>query len=135
VHPNILGSLLNVTIAMTVPQLFAKRPFLPRWLLVGMLGIMGVCLGLTISRGSMFGLAVGIFVISALRYRKLLPWMGLALVLALLLPWTQEYVGHFIEGALGQDLSTQMRLGVQGCVHPHWALSVVGGWLCGRTGY
>ena len=38
VDPNVLGSLLNLSIAMTVPQLFTKRPLLPRWMLVLCLG-------------------------------------------------------------------------------------------------
>jgi len=111
VHPNILGSLLNIALAMAIPQLFAERPFLPRGVLVVLLGVMGLCLGLTISRGTMVGFAVAVFVISVLRYRQLLPWMALALVLVLLLPWTQAYVQHFIEGIRLQDLSMQMRMG------------------------
>ncbi len=111
VDPNVLGSLLNVTLAITIPQLFARRPFFPRWVLLLALGTMGVCLGLTISRGSMAGLICAVLLISVMRYRKLLPWFGVAIVLALALPWTQSYVQHFVEGVLGQDLSTQMRLG------------------------
>lgn len=111
VDPNILGSLLNLALVMTVPQWFAARPILPRWLLAPILGILGLGLGLTISRGSMAGMVVGVVVISVLRYRKLLPWMAVAAALLLLLPWTQAYIGHFVEGVLGQDLSTQMRMG------------------------
>lgn len=111
VDPNILGSLLNLVMAMTLPQLFAKRRLLPTWILIPCLGIMGICLGLTVSRGSMVGMAGAVLVISVLRYRKLLPWIALALILVLMLPWTQSYVLHFIEGLQFQDLSMQMRLG------------------------
>ncbi|MBN1487294.1 MAG: O-antigen ligase family protein [Anaerolineae bacterium] len=111
VDPNVLGSLLNVAVAMTIPQLFTSKPVLAHRYLIPMLGIMGLCLGLTISRGTMLGVAAAIFVIAALRYRKLLVVLGALFVLVLILPWTQEYVLHFIEGFLGQDLSTQMRFG------------------------
>jgi polysaccharide biosynthesis protein PslJ len=50
-------------------------------------------------------------VIAMTRYRRLL-WVGAAAGLViLLLPATQEYVTHFIEGVRGDDLATQMRLG------------------------
>ncbi|MDF1516072.1 MAG: O-antigen ligase family protein [Anaerolineae bacterium] len=111
VDPNVLGSLLNMTIALTIPQLFAKRPILPRWLIYGCLAIMGLCLGLTISRGAMLGCAFAVGVISVLRYRKLLPLIILVLGAILVLPWTQELLLHFVEGFQLKDLSTQMRLG------------------------
>jgi len=111
VDPNVLGSLLNVAIAMAVPQLFAKRPLLPRWMVLACLGVMGICLGLTVSRGTMAAVALVILLISVLRYRKLLPWIAAAVILVLVLPWTQSYIGHFIEGLQFQDLSMQMRVG------------------------
>lgn len=111
IDPNVLGSLLNVTIAMTAPQLFAKRPLLPRWMVVACLGVMGICLGLTVSRGSLAAAALAVLLISVLRYRKLLPWFALALVVVVALPWTQAYIAHFIEGVQFQDLSMKMRLG------------------------
>jgi len=111
VDPNVLGSLLNVTAALTVPQLFAARPLFRRRYLIPVLGILGLCLGLTISRGSLAGLAGAVILISVLRYRKLLPWFVVAVMLILVLPWTQSYIGHFVEGVQGQDLSTQMRMG------------------------
>jgi O-antigen ligase len=111
VDPNVLGSLLNMVIAMTVPQIFAKRPIFPRFVVYCSLGVMALCLGLTVSRGAMVGCALAIGVISFFRYKKLLPWMGIGLILLLVLPWTQELILHFIEGFQLKDLSTQMRLG------------------------
>ncbi len=111
IDPNVLGSLLNLALAMMVPQLFAKRPLLPRWLVVVCLAVMGVCLGLTVSRGSMVAVVMAVLTVSVLRYRKLLPWFAAALLLVLILPWTQAYIGHFIEGIQLQDLSMKMRLG------------------------
>jgi len=111
VDPNVLGSLLNVTLAIGIPQLFVDRPIIRRRNLVPMLGVMALCLGLTMSRGSMVGLAVALVVVATLRYRKLWILMAGALVLMLLLPQTQELVSHFIEGFLVEDLATQMRMG------------------------
>ena len=111
VDPNVLGSLLNMAAVMAVPQLFAKRPFLPRILLIPCLGVLGLGLGLTISRSAMVGMAMGVFALAVVRYRKLLPWFILVAILVLLLPWTQGYIAHFIEGIQGEDLSTQMRMG------------------------
>ncbi|HOT90023.1 MAG TPA: O-antigen ligase family protein [Anaerolineae bacterium] len=111
VDPNVLGSLLNLALVMTVPQLFARRPLLPRWVLITCLGLLGVCLGLTISRGSMAAAVLAVLAISVLRYRKLLPWFAVALLLVLILPWTQGYIRHFVEGIQLQDLSMKMRLG------------------------
>ena len=111
VDPNILGSLLNLVMVITVPQLFARRPLVPRWLLVPLLGLMGIALGLTVSRGSMAGMVIGVVFISVLRYRRLLPWIALVAALFLVLPWSRGYIQHFVEGVMVEDLSTQMRMG------------------------
>lgn len=111
VNPNLLGSLMILITAVTVAQLFAERPVLPRWMVWAMVPFMGLCLYLTYSRGSLVGLAVGLGVIALVRYRKLLVLMALAGILLLLLPSTQAYIAHFIEGVRGEDLATQMRFG------------------------
>ncbi|MBC7258785.1 MAG: O-antigen ligase family protein [Chloroflexi bacterium] len=111
VNPNLLGSLMILITSVTVAQLFAERPVLPRWTLWGMVPFMGLCLYLTYSRGSLAGLAVGLGVIGAVRYRKLLVLMAVAGLLLLLLPSTQAYIAHLIEGVRGEDLATQMRFG------------------------
>ena len=111
VDPNVLGSLLNMVIALTIPQIYAKKPILPRYVIFSSLGLMALCLGLTVSRGAMVGCALAIGTISLLRYKKLLPWIVLGSILALVLPWTQELIVHFVEGFQLKDLSTQMRLG------------------------
>ncbi len=111
VDPNVLGSLLNMTLGIMVPQLLAQRPLFRRRTLVAMVGVMALCLGLTISRGSLVGVGVALAVIATLRYRKLWLLLMLALALLLILPQAQDYVAHFIEGVQIQDLATQMRMG------------------------
>jgi polysaccharide biosynthesis protein PslJ len=111
VDPNVLGSLLYLTLGIGVPQLFASRPLFRRRYLAPMLGVMMLCLGLTISRGSLVGIGAALAVIATLRYRKLWLILLLALALLLVLPQTQDYVAHFIEGVRGEDLAMQMRFG------------------------
>jgi len=111
VHPNVLGSLLNISISLTVPQLFARRPVIRRPYLVSMLGTMVLCLGLSISRGSMVGVGAALVVVASLRYRKLWWLLLAAVILLLLLPQTQDLVAHFMAGLRREDLATQMRLG------------------------
>jgi hypothetical protein len=111
VDPNVLGGLLIFTTTITAALALAPKPPLPRVILFGMAGVMAICMVLTYSRGSFAGLAVAVGLLAVLRYRKL-AWFGLlAIALLFLLPWTQDYVAHFIEGVQGQDLATQMRFG------------------------
>jgi len=109
VHPNVLGSLLNLALGVGVPQLFAQRPLIRRRYLAPLLGVMALCLGLTISRGSLVGLGVALAVIATLRYRKL--WLLLLAALVFLLLLAPGHVAHLLEGFRGEDLATQMRFG------------------------
>ena len=111
IDPNTLGGLLIMTLTLAAPQLFARRPVIPRgWLAIG-LGLMALALLFSFSRGSFVGAGVAIFMLGVVRYRKLLVIVILALALILILPQTQSYVTRFFEGVQQQDLSTQMRLG------------------------
>jgi O-antigen ligase len=97
--------------ALAGPQLVSKRPLFPRGLTYLLFGTILLGLILTFSRSAMFGLAAGFGFIAILRYRRLIPYMAVAGVIFLLLPFTQAYVSRFVEGILGQDLATQMRFG------------------------
>jgi hypothetical protein len=111
VDPNVLGGLLLMIGALAGPQVVAKRPLFPRWLTIGITGLIGLALVLTFSRGAMLGLVAGLGFVAVVRYRRLLPYMLVAAALFLLLPMTQGYVARFIEGFQGADLATQMRFG------------------------
>ncbi len=111
VDPNVLGSLLNLALAIALPQLFTSRPVLKRGWLILLIGLLGLCLGLTVSRGSMVGAVAAISLLGIMRYRKIFLPLFLTLALILLLPWTQGYIAHFVEGLQGEDLSTKMRFG------------------------
>jgi O-antigen ligase len=111
VDPNILGGMLILVGGLAVPQLFAQKPVLPRRWMVVIVGTIGLCLILTFSRGSLAGLGVALLALSAVRYRRV-GWALLAVaLLALLLPQSQAYIQHAVEGLRGEDLATQMRMG------------------------
>jgi hypothetical protein len=111
VDPNVLGGFLILVAGLTAPQVVSRRPLFHRSWAALFLGLELLALYLTYSRGSLVGLAAGLFVIGALRYRRLL-LIGLAgIALLLLLPQAQAYVGRFIEGIQLQDRATLMRLG------------------------
>jgi hypothetical protein len=111
VDPNVLGGLMILVTALTVPQLFAEKPLLPRTWLIVMTLTMGVCMILTFSRGALLGLVLALAVISTVRYRPILALIILGAAVFLLLPFTQEYVGHLLDAFTLSDRATQMRLG------------------------
>ena len=111
VDPNVLGGLLLMIGALAGPQLVTKEPLFSRRVTVVIVGLIFIALILTFSRSAMLGLAAGLLFVTAVRYRRLLPYMLLAALLLLLLPVAQEYIGRFVAGAQGQDLATQMRFG------------------------
>src|SRR5262249_55304411 len=87
------------------------RPVLPRWLTMLCLGLIGLALVLTLSRGAMLGLLCVALVIGALRYRRILLLVAVVVLLVLILPQTRDLVTRFAEGFAGSDLATQMRFG------------------------
>ena len=112
IDPNALGGMLVMVSALAAPQLFARHPLLRwRWLMAALFALLAACLMLTFSRGSMVAFAGALGFIAAVRYRRLLALLIVAALLLVLLPSTQDYVTHFIEGLQGADLATQMRIG------------------------
>ena len=111
VDPNALGAFLIMTIALAVPQFFGAKRILPRWIVAGSLGVMGLALLLTISRGAFAATAAAVLALGVLRYPRLLLILAVVLAVILIVPWTQSYVAHFVEGMRGEDLATQMRFG------------------------
>jgi hypothetical protein len=109
VDPNVLGSLLSLVLCVAVLQLFAQRPVIHRRYLVPIVGVIALCLGLTISRSALGGVAITLAVVATLRYRYLWPFLLIALGVVFVL--APGYVAHFIEGIQFEDLAMQMRLG------------------------
>lgn len=111
IDPNILGAMLVIVLAVAGVQLVARRPVLRRGLLALCVIVMGGCLFLTYSRSSMVGVVAALGLVAVLRYRRLLLVLLVAGLLLLLLPQTQAYVAHLIEGFRIQDRATLMRVG------------------------
>jgi hypothetical protein len=111
VDPNILGALLVIIISVAAAQLFAKRPVLPRTWIALSLAVMGLCLFLTYSRGSMVGVTAALLLLGLLKYRRLLLVLAVGALIVLVLPQTQAYVLNFVQGIQFADRSTQMRMG------------------------
>ncbi|GAB4570376.1 MAG: O-antigen ligase family protein [Anaerolineae bacterium] len=112
IDPNSYGGVLAVLGAFLVPHLFSQRRLgMPRWAVTVALGLIGIALLLTFSRGSMLAFAGAMFFIAVMRYRRLLWVMIFAAVLVMILPVTQAYVVRMIEGFQFADRATQMRVG------------------------
>ncbi|MGQ0602740.1 MAG: O-antigen ligase family protein [Anaerolineales bacterium] len=112
VDPNALGGMLAMIGALAAPQLLLRKPLLGnRVLTFAAFGLITTCLILTFSRGAMAALVVGLLLIAAARYRRMLIVLAFGAALILVLPVTQDYVARFVAGAQGQDLATQMRFG------------------------
>lgn len=112
VNPNSFGGVLTVVAALAAPQLITRYPITgKRWHAVPILLVLVVCLLLTFSRGAMTAFGAALVFISVLRYRRALIVLALIALALLVLPWTQAYIQHFIEGVQGQDLAMQMRFG------------------------
>lgn len=111
VDPNVLGGLLILVTALATPQLFASKPLLPRRLTIVMWATMAVCMILTFSRGAFLGLGLALAVVATVRYRPMIALLILGGAVFLLLPFTQDYVGHLQDAFMASDRATQMRLG------------------------
>ncbi len=111
IDPNVLGGLMILMTALTAPQLFARKPLLPRPLITAMIGAMGICLILTFSRSALVGLVLALAVIATVRYRPMIALIILGGVVFMFLPFTQDYVGHFVDMIQLSDRASLMRLG------------------------
>jgi O-antigen ligase len=111
IDPNAFGGFLLVAGAITLPQAFAARPALPRLVVLGCLGLIGLALVLTVSRGAMIALGLVALLVGIAKYRRILPLIVIVLLAALALPQTRELIAHFADGFAARDLATQMRVG------------------------
>jgi O-antigen ligase len=111
IDPNAFGGYLLISGALALPQLFTRKPVLPRWLAILSVGLIGLALASTLSRGAMLGLLCVALLLGALRYRRLLVLSVVVVALVLVLPYTRDLVVRFAEGFAVQDLATQMRFG------------------------
>jgi hypothetical protein len=114
VDPNSFGGMLALVGAISAAQLFTNRAVLPRWLLIGISGAVGLALLLTFSRAALFGLIIAVCYLATVRYRRLWWAMLLAGLLAALLMLGLGIAGDFVarvsSGVRFEDQAQQMRL-------------------------
>ncbi len=112
VDPNVFGGLLAIVAAMLVPQIGTKTPiFGRRSTTMIMLVVTIIALFLTYSRTAMTAFLTSMTFIATIRYRKLFWVIAATILVTSFLPWSQQYVSHFIDAIKGQDLATSMRFG------------------------
>jgi O-antigen ligase len=111
IDPNAYGGFLLVAGAFALPQVFAAKPSLPRWLAAACAAAIGLALVLTASRGALLGLLAVALLVGGLRYRLVFLAAAIGVALILVLPQTRDLATHFADGFMGRDLATQMRLG------------------------
>jgi len=111
VDPNVLGGLLAITLVLTLAQLAAKDPILPRrWSALLSLPMLA-CLALTYSRGAWVSLFIAFVFLGIWRYRRLL-LAGMVLLGAFsLLPVSHRFTRQLLSGLQAQDKAAAMRLG------------------------
>jgi polysaccharide biosynthesis protein PslJ len=111
VDPNVFGGTLMLALALIVVQWAAPRPILSRWILLLLALPTAAGMLFSLSRASWLGLASGLFLIGALRYRRIL-LAGALVGLALLATRVgQEYVFRFVSGFSTADRATAFRVG------------------------
>ncbi len=114
VDPNSFGGMLALVGALTAAQIFTARPSLPRWLLIGLSGTMGLALLLTFSRAALFGMIFAAIYLATLRYQRL--WWGMAgaavvgVVLLGSFGIADDFAQRVSEGVQFRDQAQQMRL-------------------------
>ena len=112
VDPNMFGGILAVVGTILIPQIIHK-PSLIRNKLTSLfiLSTIVLALFLTYSRTAMTAFLISTIFIVFMTNRKLLWTIVLIILIITLLPWSHQYLSHFIHGISGNDLATNMRFG------------------------
>ncbi|GIV88975.1 MAG: O-antigen polymerase [Chloroflexus sp.] len=114
VDPNSFGGMLALVAVLTLTQLAAPRPLLPRWLLATLGGIQVLTLLLTFSRAALFGLVIAAAYLATVRYRRLWRYMIIAGVtggvLLMGLGYADDFINRVLSGVQFRDQAQQMRL-------------------------
>jgi O-antigen ligase len=111
VDPNVFGGTLMLALALIVVQWAAPRRVYPRWILLVLALPTAAGLLLSLSRASWLGLATGLLLVGAMRYRRILVIGALVGVALLASPVGQDVVGRFVSGFSTADRATAFRVG------------------------
>ena len=110
VDPNSFGGLMLAGVVLSAGQFLARKPVVNRWLAGSALGLAGLAMMLTYSRGAWVGAAAGVGLILVFRRRALLPVFGLAGFAAVAAGLGSGMVDRLWQGFTLQDPATRLRL-------------------------
>jgi len=111
VDPNVFGGTLMLALAVMVVQWASPKPVLPRSVLLVLALPTAAGVLLSLSRASWLGLAAGLVLIGAVRYRRILVLGALVGLVLLATAVGQEFVARFISGFSTADRATAFRVG------------------------
>jgi hypothetical protein len=111
VDPNVFGGTLMLALAVIVVQWASPRSVLPRSMLLLLAIPTAAGVVLSLSRASWLGLAVGLLLVGALRYRRILVLGALVAVAVLASSIGQSLLARFISGFSTADQATAFRVG------------------------
>ena len=111
VDPNIFGGLLMIGMLLLLGRLLARFSR-KSWLMGGaMLAVMGWALLLSYSRGAWVGFVAGVVFLAVMRYRKALPVVVVAGLIAVVALGNTDFGKHLVSGFLVEDKASAMRIG------------------------
>jgi hypothetical protein len=111
VDPNVFGGTLMLALALMVVQWASPRPVVRKSMLVLLALPTSAGLLLSLSRASWLGLAAGLLLVGALRYRRILALGAVAGLVLLATSAGQDYVARFMSGFSTADRATAFRVG------------------------
>jgi len=110
IDPNVFGGMLMLAAALMLAQSFARRPVLPRPLLLGGLAITAAAMVASESRASWLGLAAAGAVLATVKDRRLWLLAPPAAGLLFVLPLGQRMLARLTSGFAAQDRAAALRL-------------------------
>ena len=110
-NPNVLGEYLLFIIPLAFAGVYYFKSYLYKFVSVGILGLAGLAIVLTLSRGAWLGLIVVAILYTLIKDRRLI-WLGLILVLLAPMLVPQSIVERFMSIGDLNDSSSAYRLSI-----------------------
>jgi polysaccharide biosynthesis protein PslJ len=111
VDPNVFGGTLMLALALIVVQWASPEPVLRKSVLLLLVLPTGAGVLLSLSRASWLGLAAGLLLVGALRFRRILVFGSIVGLVLLVSPVGRDVVARFISGFSTADRATAFRVG------------------------
>ncbi|GAC1314619.1 MAG: O-antigen ligase family protein [Chloroflexota bacterium] len=111
VDPNVFGGTMMLALALLVVQWASAEPVLRKSLLALLAIPTATGLLLSLSRSSWLGLAIGVVLVGAMRYRRIVVLALVAGMALLATPQAQSFIVRFVGGFSTADRATAFRFG------------------------